>query len=223
MSALEDRTLDKLADMIYNTSLQDLLEVWRAIRPKMDSEGAEAVKAAFEGAKNRFLAGPFESHIEVRWGMSQCVHCNDDNIEKNGIAYVQSSGDGLEFNTCLNCNVGILYNLVFAKATLDSYLVPLGKPGQFNGMSFYWSAIFPAEMDKFQPVYEVVNQGQWVGSISFDESLTPRYLPFDSMTESISRGADEPWASDLPEDVKAAVDTFITEAKPQIEVSLALR
>ncbi|NOR38730.1 MAG: hypothetical protein GQ580_03980, partial [Candidatus Thorarchaeota archaeon] len=57
MSALEDRTLDKLADMIYNTSWQDLLEVWHAIRPKMDSEGAEAVKASFEGAKNRFLAG----------------------------------------------------------------------------------------------------------------------------------------------------------------------
>ena len=60
----------------------------------------------------------------------------------------------------LTADLGILYNLVFAKATMDSYIVPLGKPGQFNGMSFYWSAIFPAEMEKFQPVYEVMNNGQ---------------------------------------------------------------
>ena len=43
------------------------------------------------------------------------------------------------------------------------------------------------------------------------------------MIESISRGADEPWTSALPEDVKATVDAFVTEAKFQIEVSLALR
>ncbi|MFW9809461.1 MAG: hypothetical protein ACFFE6_08790, partial [Candidatus Thorarchaeota archaeon] len=96
MSALEERPLDKLADMIMNILWQDILEVFKAIRTKMEHEGAAAVRSAFEEAVDRFIKGPFRDHLEVRWGMNLCVHCNDDNIEKNGIAYVEPSGDGLE-------------------------------------------------------------------------------------------------------------------------------
>jgi hypothetical protein len=223
VSSLDKRPADKLADIVINVLWQDLLEVFAVLRKKLDSEGAAAIKAAFEAAKTRFLEGPFENHIEVRWGMTLCPHCNDENIEKNGIAYVNPSGDGIEFNQCLNCNIGILYNLVVAKATMDSYVIGLGKREQFNGMSFYWNAI-PAEgLKKFIPVYEIINKGEWIGSISFDESLTPRFLSKDKMTESTPRNAEEPWTTDLPEDVKGAVDAFLNEAKYQIEVALALR
>ena len=137
MSSLEERTMDKLADMVLQVLWQDLLEVWKAIRAKMDTEGAEAVKAAFEGAEKRFIDGPFNSHIEVRWGMNLCVHCTDDNIEKNGISYGKENGDGLEFNQVLNCRIGILYNLETAKATLDTYNIGLGEQGQWNGVSIF--------------------------------------------------------------------------------------
>ncbi|MBE0525418.1 MAG: hypothetical protein IH631_00645, partial [Candidatus Thorarchaeota archaeon] len=76
MSSLEERTMDKLADMVMQVLWQDLLEVWKAIRAKMDNEGPESVKSAFEGAEKRFIDGPFDSHVEVRWGMNLCVHCN---------------------------------------------------------------------------------------------------------------------------------------------------
>ena len=62
MSGLEERTLDKLADMIYNILWQDILQLWKSIRNKMDQEGTEAVKAAFEGAADRFIKGPFNDH-----------------------------------------------------------------------------------------------------------------------------------------------------------------
>lgn len=223
MSSLDDRPADKLADIVLNILWQDLLEVFEALKKKLDSEGVDAIKAAFEGATTRFLEGPFQNHIEVRWGMTLCPHCNDENIDKNGIAYVKPSGDGVEFNQCLNCNIGILYDLVVAKATMDSYLVGLGAREEFNGMSFYWNAI-PAEgLKKFIPVYEIIKEGAWIGSISFDESFTPRFLSKDLMTESTPRDAEEPWTADLPEDVKAAIDAFVGKAKHQIEVALALR
>jgi hypothetical protein len=223
MSLLEDRSVDKLADMVLNVLWQDLLEVFSVLKKKLDNEGPDVIKTAFEGAKTRFLEGPFQNHIDVRWGMTLCPHCNDDNIEKNGITYVKPSGDGIEFNQCLNCNIGILYDLVIAKATLDSYVIGLGKREQFNSMSFYWNAI-PAEgLKKFIPIYEIIKAGEWIGSLSFDESFTPRFLSKDKMTASTPRDAEEPWTSDLPDDINAAADAFVSEAKDQIEVSLALR
>ena len=114
-------------------------------------------------------------------------------------------------------------NLVVAKATMDSYVVGLGKREQFNGLSFYWNAI-PAEgLKKFIPVYEIIKAGEWIGSLSYDESFTPRFLSKDLMTDSTPRDAEEPWTTDLPEDVKAAADAFLNEAKHQIEVALVLR
>lgn len=223
MSSLEERTLDKLADMVIQILWQDLLEVWRAIRTKMDSEGPEAVKTAFEGAVKRFVDGPFDSHVEVRWGMNLCVHCNDDNIEKNGIAYVKANGDGLEFNQCINCRIGILYNLETATARLDTYTIGLGAPSQFNGVSIYWNAIVPETMKKFLPTYELVQDGQWLGTVSFDESFNPKFLPFDAMTESVPRDADAPWTTELPGNVTAAVEAFLAAAKYQVEAALSLR
>jgi hypothetical protein len=222
MSSLEDRPLDKLAETILNVLWQDLLEIWSIIRKKMDKEGEEAVQKAFEDATSRFLQGPFADHLEVRWGMDLCVHCNDNNIEKNGIAYVKPSGDGLEFNQCLNCQVGILYDLESAKATMDSYNIALGKPGQFNGMSFYWNGIVPDALKKFQPSYEVIHNGQWLGTVSFDESLTPKFLSFDLMTETTARDAEEPWTAEIPDDLRAAIDAFLEAARHQVEVALIL-
>ncbi|TFG31596.1 hypothetical protein EU527_12045 [Candidatus Thorarchaeota archaeon] len=223
MSSLEERPLDKLADMIIQVLWQDVLEVWKAIRVKMDLEGREAVKAAFDGATSRFMNGPFNDHIEVRWGMNLCVHCNDDNIEKNGIAYVKPNGDGLEFNQCLNCRIGILYNLETATAHLDTYTIGLGNPGQFNGISIYWNAIVPESMKNFLPTYELIKDGQWLGTISFDETLAPKFLSFDSMIDSVSRDSDAPWTTVLPGIVNVALDEFIAFAKYQVEVALALR
>lgn len=222
MSSLEDRPLDKLADMILNVLWQDLLEVWSAIRNKMDTEGEDAVRTAFEEARGRFLQGPFADHLEVRWGMDLCVHCNDDNIEKNGIAYVKPNGDGLEFNQCLNCHIGILYDLASAKATMDTYNIALGKPGQFNGTSFFWNAIVPDSLKKYQPTYEVIHNGQWIGTVSFDKALTPKYLAFTAMIESNARDAEEPWTSEIPEDLRHAIDAFLDVARHQIEVALVL-
>lgn len=224
MSALEERPLDKLAEMIFNVLWKDLLEVWKAIRKKMDQEGTEAVKAAFDDAADRFTKGPFNEHLEVRWGMNLCVHCNDDNIEKNGIAYVEPTGDGLEFNQCLNCRIGILYKLVTATATLDTYNVIVGSPEQFNGMSIYWNAIVPEGMKKFLPTYEIVDgEGQWQGTISFDDSFSVKFLPFVAMTASTPRDSEAPWTTDLPGTIKLAVDAFLADAKYQVEVALALK
>lgn len=224
MSALEERSLDKLADMIMNILWQDILEVFKAIRTKMDQEGAAAVKSAFEGAAERFVNGPFKDHLEVRWGMNLCVHCNDDNIEKNGIAYVEPSGDGLEFNQCLNCQIGILYKLVTASANMDTYNIGLGDLRQFNGMSIYWNAIVPESNRKFLPTYEIIDSdGQWVGTISFDEAFKPRFLPFESMTDSTPRDADDPWTTEIPGAVQSAVDAFLSMAKYQVEVALAIK
>ncbi|MFW9845399.1 MAG: hypothetical protein ACFFD6_01520 [Candidatus Thorarchaeota archaeon] len=222
MSSLDDRPLDTLADMILRVMWQDLLEVWSVIRKRMETEGEGAVRAAFESAIGRFLTGPFESHLEVRWGMDLCVHCNDNNIEKNGIAYVTASGDGLEFNQCLNCRVGILYGLVSAKATMDTYCIALGNPGQFNGMSFFWNAIVPESMKKFQPSYEVIHKGQWIGTVAFDQSLTPRYLPFNAMTETTPRDSEEPWTTQIPEDLSSAITAFLLVARHQVETALVL-
>ncbi|MFX1440610.1 MAG: hypothetical protein ACFFFD_10210 [Promethearchaeota archaeon] len=222
MSSLEDRPLDKLTDMVLNVLWQDLLEVWSVIRKKMDNEGEDAVRTAFEEARVRFLQGPFADHLEVRWGMDLCVHCNDDNIEKNGIAYVKPNGDGLEFNQCLNCRIGILYDLESAKATMDTYTIALGKPGQFNGMSFFWNAIVPDSLRKYQPTYEVIHNGQWIGTVSFDKTLTPKYLPFSAMTESMARDAEEPWTTEIPDDLGIAIDAFLAEARYQVETALVL-
>ena len=223
MSSLEERTMDKLADMVMQVLWQDLLEVWNAIRTKMDSEGPEAVKTAFKGAQKRFMDGPFNNHIEVRWGMSQCVHCNDDNIEKNGISYVKPNGDGLEFNQCLNCRIGILYQLDTAKATLDTYTIELGEKGQWNGVSIYWNAIVPESMKKFLPTYELVQDGQWLGTISFDESLKTKFLPFEAMVDGVSRDAETPWTDVIPGNVQAAIDAYLEGARYQVEAALAIR
>ena len=190
----------------------------------MDIEGKESVRSAFEGAADRFIEGPFSDHLEVRWGMNLCVHCNDDNIEKNGIAYVEPSGDGLEFNQCLNCRIGILYKLVTATATMDTYTIALGDPEQFNGMSVYWNAIVPEGMKKFLPTYEIVDgEGQWVGTISFDDAFNVRFLAFSAMTDSTPRDAEAPWTSDLPVAVRLATDAFLDVAKYQVEVALAIK
>ena len=222
MSALEERSLDNLADVIYNVMWQDLLEIFRVIRNKMAAEGQEAVKAAFIAGRQRFLEGPFEDHVEVRWGMNLCVHCNDDNIEKNGIAYVRPNGDGLEFNQCLNCRIGILYDLETAKATMDSYVIGLGNPGQFNGMSIYWTAIGPDELSSFQPTYEVIQDGQWLGTFSLDSEKKARFLPFEAMTDSVGRGDEDPWTTDIPADLQEAINQFMSVAMEQIEVAIAI-
>ncbi|MHA1575807.1 MAG: hypothetical protein ACTSU3_00460 [Candidatus Thorarchaeota archaeon] len=223
MSGLEDRPTDKLAEMIYGVLWQDLLEIWRIIRKRVDSEGADAIRAAFEGAKKRFLEGPFSEHLEVRWGMNLCMHCNDDNIDKNGVSYIQPSGDGLEFNQCLNCRVGILYNLEVAKATLDSYNIGVGLAGQFAGMSVHWNALTPKEMDSFLPTYEIISGGQWKGTISFNDQLEARFLPFEAMTATTARGSEDPWTSEIPDDIQAAIEEFKVIAKEQIEVTLLFK
>ncbi len=223
MSSLEERTLDKLADMVINVLWQKPLEVWSAIRNKMETEGKDAVKAAFEGAANRFMSGPFEPHLEVRWGMNLCVHCNDDNVEKNGIAYVQPNGDGLEFNQCLNCRIGILYQLETATARMDSYNIALGAPGEFGGVSVYWNAIVPEGLRKFTPTYELIRDGQWLGTISFNEDMSMRFLPFEAMTAATPRDADDVWTADIPTDIKRAMDAFVSSSRYQIEAALALK
>jgi hypothetical protein len=223
MSTLEERSLDKLADMVLNVLWRYPLELWQAIRSKMESEGEVAVKQAFEEAKNRFVSGAFEPHLEVRWGMNLCVHCNDDNVEKNGISYVQPNGDGLEFNQCLNCRIGILYQLDTAIARMDSYNIGLGEPAQFNGHSIYWNAIVPDSMKGFLPTYELIYDGQWVGTVSIAEDMSMSFLPFDAMTADTPRGAEEPWTTELPDMVKKAMDSFLSEARYQVEVALALK
>jgi hypothetical protein len=223
VSALDERSLDNLADMILNVMWQNLLEVFSVIRKKMDSEGPAAVKNAFENAERRILDGTLKDHIEVRWGMSLCPHCNDENVDKNGIAYPDPSGDGVEFNQCLNCRIGILYKLVVANATMEKYVIGLGSPDQFNGMSFFWDAIIPSEMNKFQPMYEIVSKGQWMGTVSFDDNKVPRFLPFENMKDYSSRGSEEGWTSDIPPDIKSAVDAFISIASEQIDVALVIK
>jgi hypothetical protein len=222
MANLEERSLGQLADIIFNVMRQDLLEVFRVVRQKMDIEGPSAVRNAFSEARSRFLEGPFKDQMEVRWGMNLCPLCNDDNIEKNGIAYLQPNGDGLEFNQCLNCRIGILYGLKTAAATMDSYVIGLGNPASFNGMSFYWVSVGPDTMESLQPVYEVVKDGQWIGSVSFNSELKARYLPFAAMQDGIERGAAEPWTSDILGDLQKAIQEFVTQAKEQIEVALVL-
>ena len=223
MSSLEERTLDKLADMVINVLWQEPLEIWSAIRNKMETEGKDAVKAAFDGAVKRFVSGPFEPHLEVRWGMNLCVHCNDDNVEKNGIAYVQQNGDGLEFNQCLNCRIGILYQLETATAKMDSYNIALGQPGAFNGVSVYWNAIVPEQLKKFTPSYELIRDGQWLGTVSFDDDMNMRFLPFEAMTATTARDAEDVWTTEIPSDIKEAMASFVSSAGYQVEAALALK
>ncbi|MHA2213808.1 MAG: hypothetical protein ACW992_11670, partial [Candidatus Thorarchaeota archaeon] len=103
-------------------------------------------------------------------------------------------------------------------------IVGVGKPLQFAQHSFFWVAIPSKEMTKLQPLYEIIdNSGQWIGSISFNEDLSPKFLPIGSMTAGTPRGAEEPWTLDLPAGLKAGADAFLKEAKEQIEVILALR
>lgn len=223
MSALEERSLDKLADMVLNVLWRDPLELWQAIRNKMETEGADAVKKAFEESTKRFVSGPFEPHLEVRWGMNLCVHCNDDNVEKNGIAYVQPNGDGLEFNQCLNCRIGILYQLETATARMDSYSIALGEPAQFNDHSVFWNAISPESMKRFTPTYELIYDGQWVGTVSVGADMGMRFLSFDAMTADTPRGAEDPWVTEMPSMIREAMDSFLLSARYQVEVALALK
>ncbi len=222
VSALEEKPLGKLFDVVLQVLWQDLLQVWRVIRSRLDTEGPDSVRAAFDEAKTRLLESTLKDHIEVRWGMNLCPLCNDDNVEKNGISYVAPNGDGLEFNQCLNCRIGILYELVSAKATMDTYTVGLGQPGQFNGMSFYWSAVVPDDLLPYWPLYEVIKDGQWIGTVSIGKDMSVRYLPFGSMKYGFTRGAPEPWTDVLPDDLRTAVNQFIETARPQIEVAHVL-
>ncbi|TFG14011.1 hypothetical protein EU537_04745 [Candidatus Thorarchaeota archaeon] len=222
MSRLEEQSLDKLADIIYNILWQDLLEVWRIVHAKMEEEGTEAVRSAFSDAQERFLKGPFEDYLEVRWGMNLCVHCNDNNVEKNGIAYVDEDGDGLEFNQCLNCQIGIIYNIKFAKAVFETYTIGLGGRDEFNGMSIFWNAIVPKSLEKFLPSYEIIKNGQWIGTVSLDNSGSTKFLPFKNMKHGIERDADAPWIEDIPDDVAQALDDFKEKAKEHIEVAMIL-
>jgi hypothetical protein len=105
---------------------------------------------------------------------------------------------------------------------MDTYNIALGKPGQFNGMSFFWNAIVPDSVKKYQPTYEVIHNGQWIGTVSFDKGLAPTYLAFTTMIESNARDAEEPWTSDIPEDLRAAIDAFLDVARHQVEVALVL-
>jgi hypothetical protein len=189
----------------------------------MDSDGPDIVHEAFQSARDRFLNGPFQEHLEVRWGMNLCLHCNDDNIEKNGLAYVKPSGDGVEFNQCLNCGIGILYDLVVAKATMTRYVIRVGPPNQFNGMTFFWTAISPEAMNKFRPMYELLRKGEWIGTLSFDNDMNVRFLPTRVTTGDTPRDSEEVWTNELPDDVRAAVDAFVNEVGFQVEVALAIR
>lgn len=223
MSGLEDRPLDKLFDIVLQVLWQDLLAVWRIIRKKMDTEGPEALREAYKGARQRLLESTLKDHIEVRWGMNLCPLCNDDNIEKNGISYVNPSGDGLEFNQCLNCRIGLLYELKAAQATMDTYTVGLGQPAQFAGISFYWDAVVPSDLEPFWPLYEIIKDGQWLGTLSIKEGMTVRFLKFEDMKDGVPRGAEDPWTDQLPDDVRKAVEEFIETARPQIEVAQILK
>ena len=78
-------------------------------------------------------------------------------------------------------------------------------------------------MKKFLPSYEFVQDGQWLGTVSFDDSLTPKFLPFDAMKENVSRDADEPWTTIIPGAVQAAIDAFLERARFQVEAALTLR
>ena len=136
---------------------------------------------------------------------------------------MKPNGDGLEFNQCLNCRIGILYNLETAKATLDTYNIGLGEQGQWNGVSIFWNAIVPKSMKKFLPSYELIQDGQWLGTVSFNESFKPKFLPFNAMTESVPRDAEAPWTDVIPGNVQAAIDAYLEKAKFQVEAALALR
>ena len=78
-------------------------------------------------------------------------------------------------------------------------------------------------MHKFLPTYELIQDGQWLGTVSFDESLTPKFLPFNAMTDSVTRDAEEPWTTEIPGNVQAAIDVFLEKAQFQVEAALALR
>lgn len=223
MSSLADRSTENLLDLIFNVKWHNLLEVWKELRDRLDVEGAEELRKQYLAAVQRFKEGPLKDRMEVRWGMDLCMLCNDNNIEKNGIAYAKLSGDGIEFNQCLNCKIGILYSLEMANATFDSYVISIGQPDQFAGMSIFWVSIPCKEMEKFQPLYELVNLGEWIGSLSFDSSLQPRFLPKAAMTADTPRDAENVWTTNIPDDVRAAIDAFLVEAKYQVEVAQAFR
>ncbi len=222
MSSLADRPIGKLADMILNVLWQDRLAVWSALKSRLQTDGHKAIKTAFEEAKRRLLDGQMKDHLDVRWGMNLCMHCNDNNIEKNGIAYVAPNGDGLEFNQCLNCRIGILYNVHASRALLDIYTIGVGEKDEFNGMSFYWDAIYPKELEDMAPLYEIIRAGQWIGTLSLKEQGSPQFLPFEKMKHGIARDDRSVWTADLPPAVHTAVEEFINRARDQIEVASAL-
>ena len=64
MSSLDGRSTDKLADIVLNVLWPDLLEVFEALKNRLDSEGPDSIKAAFEGATSRFLEGPFLQDLQ---------------------------------------------------------------------------------------------------------------------------------------------------------------
>jgi hypothetical protein len=222
VSALGEKSLDKLADMVLNVLWQDQLELWAAVEAKMGSVGPGAVKKAFDDAVSRFLMGPLRDQLDVRWGMSFCMHCNDDNIEKNGIAFVAPNGDGLEFNQCLNCRVGLIYDVKAAKAKLSIYTIGLGKKEQFDGVSFYWDAIVPEELKPFRPTYELVKGGQWLGTLSIGNDWTLSFLPFEAMLHGRSWRERELWMRQIPQHLTGAISQFMEAAKQQIRAAMAI-
>ncbi|MEM2141844.1 MAG: hypothetical protein QXS20_00470 [Candidatus Thorarchaeota archaeon] len=221
MSGLDSKSIDRLADMVVNVLWQDRLHLWSAIRQRLDTEGHDVVRDAFDGSMRRLLNGPMKDHLQVRWGMNLCMHCNDSNVEKNGIAFVAPNGDGLEFNQCLNCRVGLLYDIRSAVATLDTYAIGIGEPEQFGGVSFFWDALVPEEMLGLRPLYELVRQGRWLGSLSLTHR-TPRFLPLERMRAGLKRSDPAIWSGSLPDDVATAVDSFMTTARDHIDVAMIL-
>ncbi|MHA2159954.1 MAG: hypothetical protein ACXABE_13720, partial [Candidatus Thorarchaeota archaeon] len=69
----------------------------------------------------------------------------------------------------------------------------------------------------------VDGEGQWVGTITFDDSFTPKFIPFEAMTNSTPRDAEAPWTTEIPGTVQRAIDEFLAEAKYQVEVALAIK
>ncbi len=223
MSSLAEKPTEKLMDIILNVLWKDQLQVWKELRDRLDTEGADTLRQKYRDAVKRFMDGPLADKMEVRWGMDLCMLCNDNNIERNGIAYAKLSGDGIEFNQCLNCRIGILYSLEMANATFDSYVIELGQPEQFGGMSVFWVAIPCEEMTKFLPMYELIHNGEWIGTVSFNDDLEPKFLPKSAMTAETPRGAEDVWTTEIPDDVMTAINEFLDAARFQVEVALTLR
>ncbi len=223
MSALEERGLDDLMDIILNVRWQNPMEVWRVVWDRTDEVGADELRATFEDAIERLTEEVLQGHMEVRWGMDLCMHCNDNNIERNGMAYMQPNGDGLEFNQCLNCRIGVLYDVAAARACMATYNIAIREPLLYGDTMFFWDALVPDELRAYWPTYQLVQDGRWIGTLSLDEKMQAKFLPVTAMTPDSPKFDASRWGTDLPPDLQDALNTFLNTARPQVEVALALR